>query len=166
MRKGFVVVLFIVGMIASLTSCDRQGQECVPEKTEYEKVEKIKKRESIDTYDLKAWNKIYYLGIEGQLVLLEKSDDENSIITVALADDPNTGNNVYEEVNLEKGTQIIGAGEYIRVKDGGVEYGVKTENNGQQIKKEIFEMSEEEIDFFIHYTHWKSVEPQPESTTK
>ena len=165
MRKGFVVVLFIVVMIASLTSCGRQGQEPFSKKTEYEKVAEIKKQKEMGTYDLNNWEKIYYLGIEGELVLLEKGD------TVILADDPNVGNAIYEEGILEMGMELQGAGKYIRVKNlFGEESGIGTvkspedirigmgQNLGDPINKDISEMTEEEQEY-IPISYWDWVQP-------
>ena len=164
MRKRFVV-WFVVTMLATLTSCGRQSQEFVSKKTELEKIADIKKMEKIGTYEINDWDKIYYLGIEGELVLFEKGD------TVILADNPNVGNAIYEEGIIEMGMELQGAGTYIRVKElFGGESGIGTvrkpedvrvgiaQNMGNPIKKEVSEMSDEEQDY-IPISNWDWVQP-------
>ena len=168
MWKKFVVCVLAVFML-SLTSCSQIHEQTVSKKTEYEKVAKIKEGGNIGTYDLNDWEKIYFLGIEGELVLLEKGD------TVILADDPNVGNAIYEQGILEMGMELQGAGKYIRVKDlFGVESGIGTvrkpedvrigiaQNIGDPMKKDVSEMSDEEQDY-IPISYWDWV--QPPSTT-
>ena len=96
-----------------LTACVRNENAAnVPKKTEIEIVQEIKAQDKIGQYDLNdGWEKAFYLGTEGELVLLERGD------TVILADDPNVGNAIYEEGILEMGMEPQGAGAYIRVKD-------------------------------------------------
>ena len=168
MTKRFVV-LFVVAMLVTLTSCDRnENATNVPKKTELEIVQEIKAQGEIGQYDLNdGWEKVFYLGSEGELVLLKKGD------TVILADDSTVGNSIYEEVTLEKGMEPQGAGSYIWVKDiFGAEYGLKTvknpedfrigvaQNEGDTMKDYISDIPEEEQDY-IHYTYWDWVQPQP-----
>ena len=164
MWKKFVVCVLAVFML-SLTACSQIHERTVSKKTENEKVTEIKKQDKIGTYEINSWDKIYYLGIEGELVLLEKGD------TVVVADDPNMGNAIYEEVTLEKGMELQGAGSYIWVKDiFGAEYGLKTvknpedfrigvaQNEGDTMKDHISDIPEDEQDY-IPISYWDWVNP-------
>lgn len=163
--RRFVVVLSTV--LLFLTACVRNENAAnVTKKSELEIVQEIKAQGEIGQYDLNdGWEKVFYLGIEGELVLLEKGD------IVVLADDPDVGNAIYEKGLLGIWMDLQGAGKYIRVKNlFGEESGIGTvkspedirigigQNLGDPINKDISEMTEEEREY-IPIKRWIWLQP-------
>ena len=163
-KKLATIILIAVCIIISVTRCGIGEVAFTSKKiphSEKEIMDEIKASPSLGTYDSERYDVMYLLGIDGEVVILEK---DGSYI---LADNPEKGSNFYIEVEIKNANlKPIGASsKYLFFEDRvGSKHAVKriTEKEeinvgrgelmGMDISIPYSELSEKEKDYiFIAY---------------